>query len=236
MKQDVNRAIARLMLLLFLAATYTANAQIRIATVGDSITQGVPYRYSSGNGCTNCGGYQPKLELLIDAQSWSAGTVYNYGVAGEWSSTGAGKIPGIISSINPDYVMFMEGTNDLGFSVSPYTVRARVEIAVNNTIAGGKIPIIGTLLPDTRGGSNAAKQIPLTNELIRAMLVEKGVQLAELYYATSFSGWASLMPDGLHPDHSGYQLMANTWYSALVEAQPEQSSVGFLPAVYLLLN
>ncbi len=235
MKQDVNRAFARLVLLLFLAVTFTANAQIRIATVGDSITQGVPYYNSSGNGCTNCGGYQPRLELLIDAESWSAGTVYNYGIAGEWSSGGAARIPGIIGNLNPDYVLYMEGTNDLWY-VSPGTVRNRVRDAVDNILAAGKIPIIGTLLPDTRGTANSDKGIPTTNSLIRTMLEEKEVQLAELYYATSYSGWVSLMADGIHPNQSGYQLMANTWYAALVEAQPEQSSVGFLPAVYLLLN
>ncbi len=235
MKQKVDRAIAWLVMLLFLASSFAASAQIRIATVGDSITQGVPYRNSSGNGCTNCGGYQPKLELLIDAESWSAGTVYNYGIAGESSSGGAARIPGIISSLNPDYVLYMEGTNDLWYS-SPGSVRDRVSGAVDKILAGGKIPIIGTLLPDTRGTANSDKGIPTTNNLIRIMLEEKEVQLAELYSATSYSGWASLMPDGLHPDHSGYQLMANTWHAALVEAQPEQSSVGFLPAVYLLLN
>jgi lysophospholipase L1-like esterase len=223
MRQEVNRAIARLMMLLFLVLTFTANAQIKIATVGDSITQGMPYYNSSGNGCTNCGGYQPKLELLIDAESWSAGTVYNYGIGDEWSDEGAARIPGIISSINPDYVMFMEGTNDLQFSIAPSTVSARVEIAVNNTIAGGKIPIIGTILPDTRGSSNTAKQIPLTNDLIRAMLVVKEVQLAELYYATSYSGWVSLMSDGVHPNQAGYQLMADTWYAAMLEINGKSS-------------
>jgi len=232
MKQKVNRVVTRLVMLLFLVASFAASAQIRIATVGDSITQGVPYYNSSGNGCTNCGGYQPYLEPLIDAESWSAGTVYNYGIAGEWSNEGAGRIPGIISSINPDYVLYMEGTNDLWY-VSPGTVHDRVRSAVDNILAGGKVPIIGTLLPDTRGNANNDKQIPQTNDLIRTMLVEKEVQLAELYYATSYSGWVSLMADGIHPNQSGYQLMANTWYTALGESR--ESPVGFLPAVYLLL-
>ena len=232
MKQELKNLARVMVLLLCGMVAWSANADIRIATVGDSITQGVPGYQSNGNGCTNCGGYQPWLELLIDAESWSVGAVYNYGIAGELSNGGAARIPGIIDSINPEYVLYMEGTNDLWY-FSPGTVRDRVRSAVNNILAQGKIPVIGTLLPDTRGNANNDKGIPDANNVIRAMLVDKGVQLAELYLATSFSGWANLMADGLHPNSAGYNLMAQTWYTALGEAGGV--TVGFLPAVYLLL-
>lgn len=207
------------------------SAAAKIACVGDSITQGVPYYNSSGNGCTNCGGYEPKLETLLDDNGWPS-TVYNYGVAGEWSNTGAARIPGIISSLDPEYVLFQEGTNDLGFIMDPNTVQLRIQIGINNILDEDKIPVIGTLLPDTRGNNNNLKRIPETNDRIRDMLVDMDVQLAELYSAASFNGWNSLMVDGIHPNQSGYQLMADVWYAALLEAKPGQ---GFLPAIMLLL-
>lgn len=217
-------------LILFPLLSSNVVAVTKIACVGDSITQGVPYYNSRGNGCVNCGGYEPKLDNLLDNNDW-ASTVYNYGVAGEWSNGGASRIPGIISSKDPEYVLFMEGTNDLSFS-SPSTVRARIEVGINNILAEDKIPVIGTLLPDTRGNNNNSKRIPQTNSLIRNMLSDMNVQLAEFYNATSYNGWAGRMADGIHPNQSGYQLMADVWYAALLEAKPNH---GFLPAVYLLL-
>ncbi len=211
-----------------------ASAVTKVACVGDSITQGVPYYNSKGNGCTGCGGYEPKLEALLDGNGW-ASSVHNYGVAGEWSNTGAGRIPTIINSIDPEYVLFMEGTNDLAFS-APDTVQARIRIGINKILAANKIAIVGTLLPDTRGNYNATKRIPIANTLIRSMLAEEfpESQLAELYNATSYGGWANKMADGLHPNQSGYQLVAGVWYDALQEAKTK-TSVLFLPAVYLLL-
>jgi lysophospholipase L1-like esterase len=215
--------LVRVLLLACLVSAVPANAATKIAAVGDSITQGFPYYTVNGNGCTNCGQYTWRLEALLDADSnWSPSTVYNYGVGGETSNKGAARIPGIISSLSPEYVLFMEGTNDLP-SANPATVSARVEIAVNNILASGKIPVVGTLLPDLRGGG---KDIIGTNTRIRSMLEQKDVQLADLYNATS--SWGPLLGDGLHPNYSGYQLMAETWYAAL-------PSVSFLPAVYLLL-
>lgn len=215
-----------------------AHAVIKITAVGDSITQGIPYYTSHGNGCTNCGQYTYRLEALLDANSWSASTVYNYGVAGESSNKGAARIPGIISSKNPEYVLFMEGTNDL-LDVSPATVAARVEIGVNNILNAGKIAIVGTLIPDLKYAPKPDKKgIPETNGYIRSMVTQKqgadkNVFLAELH-DDGYWGWGSsptMSSDGTHPNTTGYQQMAAIWYGVFEELlRPD-----FLPAVYLLL-
>ena len=131
----------------------------------------------------------------------------------------------------------MEGTNDLWY-VSTGTVVDRVRLAIHNIVAAGKTPVIGTLLPDTRGNTNNIKRIPLTNDGIRRVVASENVLLADLYTAASFSGWARLMADGLHPNYSGYQLMASTWYTALEDIlpPPDDPVIGFVPAVWLLLS
>ncbi len=218
-----------LVLIVCLIQPVSATAETIIASVGDSMTAGFPTQLE-GNGCIYCGGYEQALETLLDGNDLPS-TVYNYGVTGETSTLGAARIPIIISTLNPEYVLFMEGTNDLWTS-DPNTLESRIETAINNILADNKIPIIGTLLPDTRGANNTVKDIPTANTLIRNLVNRRQVQLAELYDATSYAGWSNMMIDGLHPDSSGFQLMADVWYDAIIN--PRQY-VNYIPAILLLL-
>jgi lysophospholipase L1-like esterase len=210
----------------------------KVATVGDSITQGVPIYNSKGNGCTNCGGYQPGLKALLDAKNNESNTVYNYGIAGETSDAGAARIPGIISNKNPDYVLYMEGTNDL-LDYSPSTVAGRVEMAVNNILAQDKTAVVGTLIPDLKFAPKPDKKgIPETNGYIRSMVAQKQAANKKVYLAElhddGYWGWGSsptMSSDGTHPNAAGYQQMAEIWFSVLKGFL----GAGYLPAIYLLL-
>jgi lysophospholipase L1-like esterase len=199
-----------------------------ISAVGDSITSGYP-EVREGDGC-RCGGYVPKLESILDGRDWDS-TVYNYGIAGDHADNAAARIPGVISQSDPDYVLFLTGTNDLWW-VSPGTVRSRIEQAITNIKAGNKIAVVGTLLPDTRSNNNNTKRIPETNHLIRELVDDKSVQLAEFYNALSFDQWEDLMPDGLHPGNSGREVMAEIWYESLLFDRKKRT---VQPAVNLLL-
>jgi lysophospholipase L1-like esterase len=221
-----------------LAGTLPAQAALKAATVGDSITQGVPIYNSKGNGCTDCGGYQPGLKALLDAKNNESNTVYNYGIAGETSNAGAARIPSIISGKNPDYVLYMEGTNDL-VDYSPSTVAERVKIAVNNILAQGKTAVVGTLIPDLKYAPKSDKKgIPETNGYIRTMVAQKQAANKKVYLAElhddGYWGWGSsptMSSDGLHPNAAGYQQMAEIWFSVLRGFL----GAGYLPAIYLLL-
>ena len=64
--------------------------------------------------------------------------------------------------------------------------------------------------------------------------MDEKIELADLYYASS--NWNSLMTsDGLHPNHSGYEVMAGEWFKALQRAAQGAATPVVTPMLYLLL-
>lgn len=188
-----------------------AKATETVVAFGDSITAGWPYRTSNGNGCYYCGGYEYFLQDFFNSVGRDS-VVYNYGVPGETTGSGLNRIDSVMLATAADYVLLMEGTNDLTFYVDPGTVAYMVYWMAWKVYAWGGKPVMATITPDTRYGSDW-KNVGVTNNWIR-------------YYANS-SSWvhlseqnAAIAPywnqgynyDGLHPNWWGYWVIAATWY------------------------
>lgn len=208
--------------------------QIVVDAFGDSITSGVPYyQPTSGNGCLPpCGGYEPELQRLLRAAGQDS-AVKNYGVRGETTSDGLKRIDTILTASKPKYLLLLEGTNEIYFS-SPYTVRSNMTLMVEKALANNITPIIGTITPDSQFTS---KPIPFTNTLLKNLAQAKQIPLADLYAAT-VSKWSALSSaDGLHPNTSGYRILAKTWFDTILawEKQKSLNATSFLPSIYLLL-
>ena len=241
LRADVTLLLALLLISLF----STARAQTVIAATGDSITSGYPEVWC-GRGYQS-GGYTPYLQSLLDDAGRNS-VVHNYGIGGEYSwlmwQTGSGGYcagttwyngqpirnnqvnVALARSPKPDYVLVLIGTNDL-FIVSPGTVASNIQTIVRIIKNAGSIPIVGTLLPHYGSG----KAIETVNNWIRYDLAPaENIVVADLYNAAY---WAPLLYDGLHPLGAGRQVMANTWYEALLEAGLGGSAI--TGAIYLLL-
>ncbi len=204
-----------------------------IDAFGDSITVGVPYyRATDGNGCSPpCGGYEPELQRLLNSAGWNA-TIRNYGRRGEATNDGLERFDAVIAASHPNFTLLLEGTNDLLF-ISPYTLRSNIAAMVDKSLARRIVPVVGTITPDF---NNSYKLIDLANTLLSEMATKKGVPLADLHGATA-SKWSSYNYDGIHPNQTGYSIIAHTWYNALIlwEVQQRGKAAGFLPAIYHLL-
>ena len=137
------------------AETYTVDA------FGDSITAGWVVYARDGNGCVGCGGYEPALQSLLKSAGREA-VVKNWGKGGETTDHGASRVDIVIALDKPRYMLLMEGTNDLLF-FSEDTVLKNMTRMVDASLARGVAPILGTILPDSRGG----KRITQTNDLLR---------------------------------------------------------------------
>lgn len=218
-----------LLVSLFLFSLPTQAAKLIVSAFGDSITRGYPYQQSQANGIPNNGGYIPYLQLkLISEKQWDV-SVLNYGHPGELVTTSGfhrfddGYTYPVLDS-EPDYVLIMEGTNDLPWGIGPSAVRDKLSYAVDKVLADKRIPILGTLIP--RYDGNSWTNISGTNDLIRSLATSKGIQLADLYRATSSSYWPIyLTSDNLHPNLNGYSLIANTWSGALIQAKAIQDEI-----------
>ena len=225
------RGLAVLLLVGLLATGVPSDCrgvQFLVDTIGDSITVGYPYYLPvNANGCTpQCGGYQPKLQSLLLATGKDA-LVRNYGVRGATTAEGVSRVDAILDSTSPQFVLIMEGTNDLLF-LSPNTVYKNIGYMVDATLARGEVPILGTIPPDT----HISKPIVETNTLLRQLAQDRQIALADHYNAL-VGNWASLNYDGLHPNLAGYEVMARTWFTPVNDKMNARTS---LPWLMLLLD
>ena len=220
-------------LLLLGAVRDTVAARFLIDTVGDSITSGYPYYWPiEGNGCTPpCGGYQPKLQSLLLAAGKDV-LVRNYGVRGASTADGVARIDALLDSSSPQFVLILEGTNDL-FTSSKDTVVKNIAYMVDATLARGEVPVLGTLLPDIRKAEvYLSKPIVETNTLLRQLARDRGIGLAD-HYAALVGNWSNLTYEGLHPNLAGYEVMARTWFTPVHDRINAMTS---LPWLMLLLD
>ncbi len=189
---------------------------------GDSITRGVIR--SDG---TTAKGYEPELEGFIDANLWPS-QVLNHGKSGERTSNGVNRLVTKLNTYSLDYVLLLEGTNDILDGVSYETTLYNLGIMVDYCINYDVKPIIATLPPMKKSSNKGGyvDEIPnIYNPGIRDIANQRGISLSDQYSA--FDGrWNSCSDDGIHPNEGGYQVMAQRWYETISESPQEPTSPG----------
>jgi lysophospholipase L1-like esterase len=186
-----------------------------VVALGDSITFGVMDTNVEDCGQSNRGkgGFGPPLEAI------SGKTIINAGVCGEDSSGGVDRINGVLRRFRPSVILIDYSPNDLFLGAE--TNINDLRIMVNAARAHHTVPILGALLPTASYHSGWNPFIVDVNNRIRALCLEQGLECADHYEAfennSDFiaSSFALLSEDGLHPNHSGYLLMADTWAESL---------------------
>ncbi|MHB8834115.1 MAG: SGNH/GDSL hydrolase family protein [Candidatus Methylomirabilia bacterium] len=186
-----------------------------ILALGDSITFGVfdtnVENCSQSNRFT--GGFCPPLAALLDK------TVVNAGVCGEDSSGGVERVDGLLRRFRPSVILIDYSPNDLFFGAE--TVIANLRFMIDAARNNRTVPVIGTLVPATSYHSGWNPFIVDVNNRILALCVEQGLECADHHQAFAddagfqASPYALLSEDGLHPNHAGYALMAETWYRSV---------------------
>jgi len=184
-----------------------AMGDTQVLAFGDSITAGVV----NADG-ELIRGYETPLQGLLSSGGQPS-RVYNNGVHGENTAEGVGRLQRTIAR-NPylNYVLILEGTNDLGDGISEQTTIFNLKQMANSVKGAGMIPIISNLTPDSNGPE---KHISTTyNPDIAAFAVQENVLFADNYSALA-PNWSSLTVDGTHPNQEGYNIMARVWYNAM---------------------
>lgn len=176
-----------------------------IIAFGDSITVG------SGS---FSGGYPPKLEGLL-ANNGQPSRLLNYGVGGEPTAYGSGRIDGSLTAQpNASYILILEGTNDLFHGMSLEATQFHLEAMINKSRNHGVTPLLATLTPDSQS-LGAQKDIPGSyNPMIHSIGANLGVPIVDLYAAVA-PNWGGLTADGIHPNDAGYQVIAQAWFAVL---------------------
>jgi lysophospholipase L1-like esterase len=184
---------------------------------GDSLTTGV--------GSASGGGYRVPLQGQLFAYFGQAFVVDN-GRDGTFSSTGAARIPGVMSRERPAYTLILYGTNDWNDqrcqSAPPsqcYTID-NLETIVEYVKKVSSHPVLATLPPTNPALAprERTEWNAQMNVLIKALALREGAILADLFAAfpnTIPSDMPRYFFDDVHPNDQGYALMAQAFMKAL---------------------
>ena len=131
-------------------------AHYEILAFGDSITQGVKID-SDGNktgilsppaGVRTSDGYEPELELLAQTTPDTV-YVYNWGYGGERTNVGLDRIDSALASRRAQYILIMEGTNDILAGISTATTIFNLSQMIVKSRNALVEPILATVTPCT---------------------------------------------------------------------------------------
>lgn len=181
------------------------DSQVRILAFGDSITAGV------GDGdepSDRGGGYPPRLEAILGVP------ILNAGRPGETSDRGATRIPGVLAEAAADFVILLEGANDVGGFDDPRDVIRELQEQIDSAFAASTMPLIGTLTPQCcNQGSERVALVAAINREIRELAAENGIPVVDFFDAMTPGGddpapGVLHEPEGLHPTPFGYDVMA----------------------------
>ena len=242
----VFRFTSVLCLLLFYTCT-AATEPLRILPLGNSITQSdaghLSYRYSLwkklidanievdfvGSHAVNYNGNPawPKYKgKSFDADNeghwgWSADQVL-HGNSGEPSK---GKLSQWLTGYTPDIVLMHLGTNDM-FRNQPLkeTLDELREVVKQIRAKNPKVTILlAKLIPayEAKVGPQAANNIKLLNEQIPALVQELNSAASPVILVDQHTGFNATTGadtwDGIHPNASGEEKMAQCWFEAIME-------------------
>jgi lysophospholipase L1-like esterase len=200
--------------------------------VGDSITVG------SGDTITSDGiGYEPILENLLAASKGYPVAVANAGESGTTSADGASQIGNTLSLqlYSPaKYFLILYGTNDASIPAVPSgmglipgdagysgSYKANIQAIITAIKNADKIPYLAKV-PYTTDPSRDPASIQAYNAAIDELRLSNGISVVAPDFYTLFQD-TSLLPDGIHPNGTGYRYMAGSipnaysWFTALTQ-------------------
>jgi lysophospholipase L1-like esterase len=185
---------------------------------GDSITEGFlrdrPETFLV-DGLTYPGQLQMMLTLKYPAQAFS---MINEGVGGETAAEGRRRLPGVLDAEKPEVLLLLEGYNEIRF-LAPSSIENDLRLMVGEAQRRGILVLLATLTPVTPGkekdSPGHASAIRAVNTKIRALAPRLKVPLVDLFAALD-GRWSMFGSDGVHPNPSGYQLMAEAFFAEIV--------------------
>lgn len=244
-----------LLLTTICCSTVALAAELNIITLGDSLTAGLnrtgtfvitcpvgvasePDRYTMvnpklvcyGNGAINKGGYQPFLQEMFTHDGHTP-FISNFGFSGIRSDQMIGELSDALAmQPSADYILIMGGANDVDAGVSTSTVVANLSFIVEDAKSAGLIPVISTVIRDTRSAARDAKAGQYAQG-IRDYANANQILLADPRSSMGVN-WSSFHSgDGLHLKDTGNSQLSKDFYNAL--SIPRESLS--IPAIQLLL-
>jgi lysophospholipase L1-like esterase len=180
---------------------------------GDSITV--------GEGSSDGTGYRNRLDQRLIAHLGTSDVV-NEGRAGTQTDEGADRVVRALERRRPAYSLIMYGTNDWNTlpcqAAPPCDTIDEMRDLIHQVKAFGSLPVLSTIIP-----ANPALQPPERNDWVRTqnrhlqdLARAEGIPLADparLFFARP--DLSSLFSDAVHPNDSGYELIAQAFFEGV---------------------
>ena len=194
--------------------------------VGDSITRG-SHDDISADGI----GYEPILGNLLTAYKGSTVTVVNEGVSGTSSADGVASISSTLSKYpSAKSYLVMYGSNDAyndtttaavpsgmgkipGDSGYDGSYKDNMQKIISAILAAGKTPYLAEV-PYTTYPNFSDSYIQEYNVVIDELVLTNNISVVPPFFYGYFKAHQGGLADGLHPNGTGYQSMANQWFNA----------------------
>ena len=184
------------------ASPKKAKASKTLLIVGDSLTEGY--------GVGKASAYPAKLEKLFQENGMDV-KVQNAGSSGSTTASLKGRLKWHLKK-KPEYLMIALGANDglRGFPIesTKKNLNEGIKLATDN---GMKVILAGMLLPMNFGKDYRAKFEAMYKELVKTHDV-----IFIPFLLKDVGGVKDLnLPDGIHPNEKGYDIVAKTVFEAL---------------------
>lgn len=198
------------------------SVSLRLEPLGDSITYGIDS--TTGNGYrqplwNELSGEGYPLNFVGSVQAGSMADGGNEGHPGYRIDQISALTDASLATYKPNVITLMIGTNDLIQDYEESTAPARLSSLIDQIVADD--PTATVLVSNLIAGTNAslAAGEPAYNATIPGIVQSKQAAGKHvLFVDMSAFTTADLSSDGIHPDDTGYQVMANAWNTGVQTA------------------
>ena len=163
-----------------------------VVAFGDSITQ--------GSECP-CTPYPARLAGMIGK------SVANTGISGSLASENVARAQSAIDSYHPGFMIILYGVNDVIHGHGIEGIAAAIDAMVSTCLDNHVVPVLATYPRPIEGHGIFGPRTSRLNEHIKSIASSRGVKCVNLESEFNMNPeW--YMPDGLHPNDAGTQVMA----------------------------
>ncbi|MFJ4682482.1 GDSL-type esterase/lipase family protein [Streptomyces sp. NPDC088789] len=195
--------------------------RLAVMPLGDSITQGVGSSTGNGYRAELRNHLQNRATTLDFVGSLQHGTTTDpehEGHSGFLIEGIAANVESWLYQAKPNVVTLHLGSNDINRDHQSATAPARLGALMDQILAAAPdvTLLVASLVPNTRPGAQA--RVDAFNAQVPGLVQErrnKGFKVAHVNFSTVKGGD---LPDGLHPNNSGYRKMARAFFNGLTQA------------------
>ncbi len=180
----------------------------RYVAFGDSITWG-------GYALTPYPVYE---EGFLDANI-APSEVINSGWPGERTTAGKVRIIEVMNTYSPEFVLVMEGTNDLSSNRPRNEIIGHLGNIIDRVKERGGKPVIATIPPRLDDPDKEYETEKVNQRIENYLAPMKGIPVADVWPAIEgYPNWEDYyLPDGIHPTGPLMEVIAQAFYDAMVD-------------------